>query len=241
MSETFIENIAARSPGMSLAILDNIIERAIRMAVRLGKDKVDDKVFEEAFESNNSGEIKEYDETQLERTARHEAGHAFLCYQSGETPTYLTVVARGEHGGYMQHADNEGKGIYTKDEILARIRTSLGGRAAEIVYYGETDGVSTGASGDLRTASALAYNMICNYGMCSEFGLSVIDEASKSAFAAEIRSQMNKILDEQMALAISLIESNKKIIDALVKKLISNGSLTGKQIDAILAKSRAKR
>lgn len=238
MSETIIENIASRSPGMSLAILDNIVERSIRIAVKLGKTKVDDAVFEEAFESNNGGEVKEYDDCQLERVARHEAGHAFLCYQAGETPTYLTVVARGDHGGYMQHADNEGKAIYTKDELLARIRTSLGGRAAELVYYGPQDGISTGAIGDLRTASSHAYNMVCSYGMCPEFGLSVIDEASKSAFAGEIRAQVNKILEEQMTLAVELIEKNRKFIDALVKELITNGSLTSKQIDKILAKSK---
>lgn len=238
MSETIVENIASRSPGMSLAILDNVVERSIRIAVKLGKTEVDDAVFEEAFESNNGGEVKKWDNSQLERVARHEAGHAFLCYQAGETPTYLTIVARGEHGGYMQHADNEGKALYTKNEMLSRIRTSLGGRAAELVYYGPQDGISTGASGDLRTASLHAYNMVCNYGMCPEFGLWVIDEGSKGAFAGEIRAQVNKILNEQMALAVELIEKNRKFVDALVKELMANGSLNGKQIEKILAKSK---
>ena len=153
ISQTQIENIAMRATGMSLAELDSAVELALRSAIRQGSTVVNDEILEEAFETFNNGETKKWDVSQLERVARHEAGHALLCYLGGETPSYLTIVARGDHGGYMQHADQEGKALYTKDELLARIKTSLGGRAAEIVYYGERDGISTGASGDLASAT----------------------------------------------------------------------------------------
>ena len=135
----------------------------------------------------------------------------------------------------MQHADAEGKAIYTKDELLAKIRTSLGGRAAEIVYYGDKDGVSTGASGDLSSATAMARSIVCTYGMDGEFGLSVISERGASGELSEkIRCAVNKILDEQMRLAISLISENRDRIDSLVAQLMLKNHLTGREIDSAL-------
>lgn len=78
-------------------------------------------------------------------------------------------VMSGDHGGYNQ-AQSDEKGNYTKEETLSCVRATLGGRAAEIVCYGEKDGISTGASGDLNMASKLAKFMICDYGMYEEFG-----------------------------------------------------------------------
>ncbi len=231
ISEDEIENIAVRSTGMSLASLDSVIELALRSAIRKGSTVVTDEIFEDAFETFNSGDVKKWDASQLERVARHEAGHAFLCWHSGETPSYLTVVARGNHGGYMQHADNEGKAIYTKGELLARIRTSLGGRAAELVYYGEKDGITTGASGDLESATYTAKNIVCRYGMDGSFGLAVANPKDDSP---EVRKVVNAILDEQLREAIRIISENKSKIDALVDALMNKNHLSGKEIDSIL-------
>ena len=240
ISDEEIDNIAMRSTGMSLADLDSVVELALRSAIREGSTKVTDEIFEEAFETYNSGDKKKWDISQLERVARHESGHAFLCWQGGETPSYLTIVARGNHGGYMQHADSEGKAIYTKDELLAKIRTSLGGRAAEIVYYGDRDGVSTGASGDLASATSLARSIVCTYGMDGEFGLSVIGDRGVSGDLSEkIRIAVNKILDQQMELAIKLVQENKDRIDALVAQLMLKNHLTGKEIASALEGPRA--
>ncbi len=238
ISDQLIENIAIRSTGMSLALLDNVVEMALRSSLRLGTDFVDDAIFEEAFETHNGGEVKKWDSSQLERVARHEAGHALLCWMSGETPSYLTIVARGDHGGYMQHGDKEGKAIYTKDEMIARIRTSLGGRAAEIVYYGHDDGISTGASGDLQNATNVAKALICSYGMYNEFGLAVVDASTANgAMSGQVREFVNKILDEQMEEAIKAVRENKSRIDALVDALMVSNHLNGAEIDKILSES----
>ena len=237
VSETMTENIAVRSTGMSLASLASVIELSLRMAIRDGSLKVTDQVFEEAFETFNSGEVKKWDPSELERTARHEAGHAFLSWESGKTPAYLTVVARGNHGGYMQHADNENKGTYTKEELLARIRTALGGRAAEIVYYGEAGGLSTGASGDLAHATSIAKRILCAYGMDEDFGLAVV--GPEHADTPEIRAAVNRILKGEMARAVKLITENRDKMDALVSTLINANRMTGEEIEAILAKTAA--
>jgi ATP-dependent Zn protease len=237
ISEQQIDNIAMRSTGMSLAQLDSVVELALRSAIREGSTVVNDAILEEAFETFNGGEVKKWGISQLECTARHEAGHAFLYWLNGDTPSYLTIVARGNHGGYMQHADKEDKQLYTKDDMLGLIRTSLGGRAAEIVYYGERAGLSSGASGDLFNATRNAQRMICAYGMDEDFGLAVVPASmiTDGPLAVEIRAAVNRILKEQLTEAVRLIAENKSKIDALVEALMSKNHLNGAEIDEILS------
>ena len=232
ISDSKIENIALRSTGMSLAELESVFELSLRSAIRDGNMKVTDAIFDEAFETFNNGEKKDWDISQLERVARHESGHAFLCWQSGETPSYLTIAARGNHGGYMQHTTDEGKAIFTKEELLAKIRTSLGGRAAEIVYYGPQDGISTGACGDLASATKMAESLICTYGMNDSIGLGVIapETIHSGPLAIEIRKSVNKILSEELEKAIALIMENRPTIDIMVKTLIEKTHLDRDEI-----------
>ncbi len=240
ISQEKIESLALRATGMSLAELDSAVELALRSAIREGSTKVTDEILDAAFETFHSGEEKKWDISQLERVARHEAGHAFLSWHSGQTPSYLTIVARGSHGGYMQHAEQEGKAIYTRQELLARIRTSLGGRAAEIAYYGKEDGISTGASGDLASATNLARQIVCTYGMDDEFGLAVLDRGIEGALSGEVRASVNRILKDQMEQAIAIITENKGKIDALVEELMSKNHMTGVEIQSVLSdKSKA--
>ena len=233
ISPEALENIAIRATGMSLAALDSAVELALRSAIRAGSTKVTDAILEEAFETFNSGEVKKWDASQLERVARHEAGHALLYWLAGDTPSYMTVVARGNHGGYMQHAEKEGKNLYTRDEILSLIRTSLGGRAAELVYYGDREGISTGAAGDLASATARAQQLVCSFGMDEEFGLAVVNNPN-GELSMELRRTVNRILKEQMAEAVEQISKNKSKIDALVEVLMVKNHLNGEQIGEIL-------
>ena len=237
VSEMMKNNLAMRSTGMSLASLASVLELALRTAIRSGSFKVTDDVIEEAFETFNNGEVKKWNEDQLKRIARHEAGHTLLYYASGETPSYVTVVARADHGGYMQHGDTEGKAIYTKEELLSRIRTSLGGRASEIVYYGEKDGISTGASGDLENATSLAYDMICSYGMDDRFGLAAVGRrlAQSGPIAETLIGKVNAILDEEMKKAVKIIAGNREAVDALVDQLILKDHLTGEEIKTLFS------
>ena len=235
IGEQDIDNLAVRTVGMSLSDLDSIFEFALRQALRAELNKVKADILDEAFETYVNGEKKNWSEAEVERVARHEAGHAFLCWQSGETPSYLTIVARSDHGGYMQHDSTEKKTIYTKDELLSRIRVALGGRAAEIVCYGECGGVSTGASGDLVSATAIAERIVCSYGMVDKCGLAVSDPRTLRSgdVAKEVRKAVNKLLSEQMSQAIEKIRANKDMLDVLSNELMQKSHLSANEISEL--------
>ena len=232
VSPTMLKRTAERAMGMSPANLTSVVELANRMAMKAGKP-LDDAILDEAFELTKHGEKKDWGYEYLERVARHESGHAFLCYLGGNTPSYLTIVARGGHGGYMEHSAKDMGPLSTKEELLNRIRTSLGGRAAEIAYYGEKDGVSTGASGDLEQATRTAMAMICSYGMDESFGLAAMDQRAAQN-DPEVKKRVNEILGEEMRNTVEIIKNNKPRIDRLVDALMKKNKLTGEEMEELL-------
>ena len=233
LGDEALENIAMRAAGLSLADLSQIFEMALRSAIRTGGE-VTDESLEEAFETYTGGDAKKHSEKELLRTARHEAGHALLCHAGGEVPAYVTIVARGDHGGYMQHADRENKGVYTRSELLASIRTALGGRAAELVCYGKSEGLTTGASGDLASATHTAERMICDFGMDDLFGLAVAGEEEKRAMYPEIRKRINEVLESALAEAVAYIEEKRATLDLLASALLEKNHLRLDELKAIL-------
>ena len=235
ISDTKIESIVTRSTGMSLAQLESVIELALRMAIRDGDLKVTDSVFDEAFETFNGGESKKWNSDVLMRVARHEAGHAFICWRGGETPSYVTIVARADHGGYMRHDDAEDKPILTRAEVANLIRTSLGGRAAEIAYYGEEDGVSTGASSDLQSATYYALRMLCSYGMDKKHGLASVPIQTylQNGMPDSILAAVNEILAKELQEAIDIINEGKPYIDKLVDHLLAKDHIYGAELNSL--------
>lgn len=232
VTEDMIARLASRSAGMSPANLASVMELANRMAVKAQKP-LDNAILDEAYELTKHGAKKDWGYEYLERVARHESGHAFLCYLGGNTPSYLTIVARGGHGGYMEHSAKDMGPLSTKEELLNRIRTSLGGRAAEIAYYGEKDGVSTGASGDLEQATKVAMAMICTYGMDEKFGLAAMDSRAAMNDPA-VKHRVNEILGEEMRNTVEIIKTNKPRIDRMVDALMKKNKLTGVEMEELL-------
>jgi ATP-dependent metalloprotease FtsH len=234
VTETMIERLAGRSTGYSLANLESVLELASRMAAKKNI-LVNDELLEEAFELNRHGEKKDWGREYLERVARHESGHAYLCFLAGRTPAYLTIVARGDHGGYMEHADDENSPLKTKEQLIGRVRTALGGRAAEIVYYGDKDGVSSGASGDLQSATRIIRTMICAYGMDEEIGMAALseEEATKGPLAEKITLRISGIIKEELKQTIRIISEGKTLIDRLVEQLLEKNKLTREEMEVI--------
>lgn len=211
ISEKEIDSIVIRSRGMSPADLENIIETALRESIRSGM-AIEDAVLDEIFESCNKGERREVSsEKEIEHTAYHEAGHAMIELYNGHVPEYMSVIARGDIGGYVRAERlNEHP---TKERLLQRICLSMGGRAAELEFgYGLTPSATV----DLSSATAMAVQMVCEFGMYEEeIGLAVISEEEYRSDAAA-KALVNRILKEQLECARVIIRENRETVKRLV-------------------------
>lgn len=234
VTEDAINNFAKRTTGKSLAILENVIDLAKRNALK-ASTTLDDHILQAALEEYNYGEQHKWDDYYYKQVAIHEASHAYICYLSGETPSYVTIVSRGDFGGYMQHDTAEKQPNLTKEQLLWKIKTSLAGRIGEKVFFGPDSAINTGASSDLEHASQLALNMICSLGMYKEqlFAMNP-GEVLKSSFAGEYIAKANTILVEQYAECERLVEEGKDKIQALANKLVTDNYITGNEIAKIL-------
>lgn len=241
VGQEIIRLIAERSSGLSIAALEIIIDTAARQAAKQN-EPLTDRLLEEAFESTQFGDARARTREEVQRTARHEAGHTILYWLSGRYPSYVTVVSRGGYGGYMAGAatDIEGKGVQTRDELLTDVRVRLGGRAAELIYYGEEAGQSTGISEDLDQATSIARAMVCRYGMSQHFGLisapefMKYEEALASPLYIKINDAVSKIITEEMDNSMSLLMKNRVKMEAVAKALLQKERLTGEELKKIL-------
>ena len=230
LSDSMIENVVLRSTGMSLAELESVVDFALRSMLQRGQTALTDRLFDEAFETFRFGEKEEWNETLIHRISIHEAGHAVISYLCGNKPAYLTVAGRSNFGGYM-HSTSDAA-VQTKKRLLGEIRAALGGRAAEIVFFGEEDGISAGAAGDLKAATEIALRMITVYGMSDEHGIMYDDDGPTREETIRL---CNRVLAEELDHAVALLRDNRDKVQTLVDALVSKNHLMGKEIEAILA------
>jgi len=241
ITENGMKLIAERSSGMSIANLELIIETAARNSAKQGKE-LNDQALEDAFETVSFGERKLWNPEEVKRTARHEAGHTIMYWLSGWWPSYVTIVSRAHFGGKMELSSDEIEKQfgYTKEQLLAKIRVSLGGRGAELLYYGEKGGLTSGASSDFKQATRIARAMIAQYGMDDEQGplftseLLEFEGALSSPEYQVLNQKAGKILNEQMHQTINLLKDNKNSLEAVVSALSEKERLTQKELQEIL-------
>ena len=231
VSDIEIENIAKRSVGMNYGNLKNVIEKAKRDSRKKGS-ALDYNLLSEALEIIQFGEKNNTNIDERERTAWHEAGHAFINYKNGEKPEYITITPRGNMGGYVMPRSDEDKGVWTKEELINRVVAILGGRAAEIVRFGEMDGFSTGPSNDIEQAGKLVLKYICEFGMDNEVGIVYIPDNSQ--VPEEILKRVNAILNDCMDKAVTRIRNNRLQIESIVSILLEKNSLTSSDLDGLL-------
>ena len=149
----------------------------------------------------------------------------------------VSIVGRGATGGRMEKEVDETRGVYSKSELEQMICEALGGRAAEIVCYGEHDGLSTGASGDLRNASYWATRMVTEFGMSEEMGPLACRTPAREAnglLALKIHTAARRIVEGEQKRAIEMITENKASLDRLVNALMERNRLTGAELEEIL-------
>ena len=229
-----ISQIVDRSVGMSLAELNKVVESAKRDAMK-AETNLGDSIFNEAFETYvNGAQEGTWKKEYLEKVAVHEAGHAVVSYKVGHAPSYITIVARGNHGGYMQY-EKEDMPMFTRKQLLDQIKICLGGRAAELIYFKE-DGLTTGVSDDLKQATEIAKSIVCKYGMDEEMGLIALskEDLMNPVIAEKLYTKVKNILEEQLEETKKILGTSKAVIDAMKERLLDKNQLEAMEIEDII-------
>ena len=232
ITEDVVKNISERTTGQSLAMLKNLIDFVLRKSAKENRE-FNNELMTEAFEEFMYGEKKEWDEEYYKSVAIHESGHAYICYLSGEKPSFVTIVSRGDFGGYMQHANSEKTPSYTKEQLLWKIRISLAGRVAELEFFGDR-GINTGISSDIRHATGIAMDIINKYAMVDDRLVSLpIETVLNSEAGNSLIEQAEVILEEEMKITKELVHKGREKIEALAKFLQENNQANEGQITKI--------
>ena len=216
-----LENLAKRTPGYSGADLENVLNEAAILTVREDQEVIGTKQLDEAIDRVMMGPAKKsrtYDEYTKKLVAYHEAGHAIvgLNLPDGAIVQKVTIIPRGNAGGYNLLTPRKEKILNSRKELLDTITSYMGGRSAEELFFGD---ITTGASSDIQQATRIAKDMVTTYGM-SDLGPIQYNSGNESVFlgrdyaspsnasaqvAYEIDTEVRKIIE-------SCHEKAKKII-----------------------------
>jgi len=243
--------IALATSGAVGADLANMINEAAIMAVRSGRKAVSQRDLFEAVEVVIAGKEKKdriLGKEEKRVVAYHETGHALVTalQKDAEPVQKITIVPRTMGSlGYVMQVPEEEKYLMSKEEILARIVTLFGGRAAEELVF---DSITTGASNDIEKATSLARSMVTQYGMSEKFGLIGLESVESKyldgrtvlncgdATEAEIDKEVMKILKECYQKAVEYLSGNRDALDKLAEYLIEHETITGKEFMKIFRK-----
>ena len=245
-----LKKIALATAGTVGADLANLVNEAALRAVRHGRRAVNQEDLLASFEFVIAGSEKKNSVlTQFERrlVAYHEVGHAMVAYKqkNAEPVQKITIVPHTEGSlGYTLLMPEEDKtNLRTKEELMAKIAVSMGGRAAEEVVM---DTMTNGASQDIQEATNIARNMVAMYGMSEEFGMmalgSVRNQYLEGGYgldcaqdtAAVMDKAVKAILDVCYKDAVEVIKANREDMDKVVAYLLEKETITGGEMVAII-------
>ncbi|RKD32525.1 ATP-dependent zinc metalloprotease FtsH [Thermohalobacter berrensis] len=231
-----IEEIAKKTHGFSGAQLANIANEAAIIAVRNNKEKIDINDFDAAVERVVAGlEVKNPTVLLKEKkmVAYHEAGHALIGkLLKVDMIQKISIVPRGHALGYVIKFPDEDRYLHTKEELLHKIMVLLGGRVAEEIIFNE---ITTGAKDDLKKATEIAEQMICDFGMSSLGNISIKEQYVKYNID-KIENEIKKIIDECYKETSNLMENNKEILVDVASFLLEKEIITGEELDEIFNK-----
>jgi cell division protease FtsH len=247
-----VEKIANMTPGMVGADLANLVNEAALLAVRRNKEEVGMAEFEEAVERVMAGLEKKnrlINPREMETVAYHELGHAIVALSlPGTDPVQkISIIPRGIAAlGYTMQVPTEDRFLMRKTELLNKIATLLGGRAAEEIVYGD---VSTGAHNDLSKATDIATSMVKEYGMSSKVGQVYFAREKRAPFlnlglegaveyseatAEVIDSEVREIISEQYARALQILREKKDVLDKGARILLEKEKMEGEELKALM-------
>jgi cell division protease FtsH len=252
-----IERIAGMTSGMSGADLANLVNEAALLAVRREKNLVGIAEFEEAVERVVAGLEKKNrlinpDEKRI--VAYHELGHALVALDlPGTDPVRkITIVPRGIAAlGYTMQVPTEDRFLMRRTELLNKISTLLGGRAAEEIVFGD---ISTGAHNDLSRATDIARSMVREYGMSSKLGQVYFANAPRSQFlgaapegrpeyseatAEVIDAEVREIINARYGVAREILERRRAVLEKAATLLIEKEKIDGEELKRLVAEGAA--
>lgn len=239
-----LEEIAMATSGAVGSDLANIINEAAILAVKQGRTVVTQADLFESVEVVIAGKEKKdrilgKEEKQI--VAYHEVGHALIaCLDKNAEPVQkITIVPRTMGSlGYVMQVPEEEKYLMKKDELLARLVTLYGGRAAEELVFGK---VTTGAANDIEKATALARAMVTQYGMSEHFGLMGLESVQNryldgrpvqncaDATAALVDNEVKELLKTCYDKAYRQLSENREVLDRIAGFLVEKETITGKE------------
>ena len=245
-----LSNIASRTVGFSGADLENLLNEAALLAVRRNKAAISMEELDEAHDRVIMGPAKKshkYTEHEKKVVAYHEAGHAVLGLRlSGANEVQkITIIPRGNAGGYNLMLPKEETYLSTKTELLETISGLLAGRVAEETIFGE---VTTGAHNDFEKATKIARSMVTEYGM-SDLGPVQFEHQESSVFlgrdynksrnfsgqvAFEIDQEQRKIINECYEITKKIINENLDLLDLIANTLLKYETITKEQIEYLV-------
>ena len=245
-----LKKVALATAGCVGADLANLVNEAALRAVRLGRRAVKQEDLLAAFELVIAGTEKKgsvLTEFEKKLVAYHEVGHAMVAYKQKNTEPVqkITIVphTQGSLGYTLLMPEEDKTELRTRDELLARIAVSMGGRAAEEVVMNT---MTNGAAQDIQDATSVARNMVAMYGMSERFGMMAL--ASKRSqyldggygmdcaqdTAAALDEAVRTILDQCYATAVQIIQDSRQEMDAVVAYLLEKETITGAEMVAII-------
>lgn len=249
-SDVSLANLAKRTPGFSGADLANVLNEGAILAVRKNEAKVTMTDLDEAIDRVMMGpakKSKKYTEKDKILVAYHEAGHAVigLKLEDADTVQKVTIIPRGDAGGYNLMTPREEKYFHRKSEFIAQITGLLGGRTAEEIQFGE---ISAGAVNDIEKLTEIAKNMVRVYGMSSLGPIQYADPQGNvflgrdytkgsdysAGVAAEIDKEVRAIVDECHENCRKILTENKDLLDLIANNLYEHETLTNEEITNLM-------
>ena len=248
-----LNEIALATSGAVGSDLANMINEAAINAVKLGREYVSQKDLFDAVEQVLVGKEKKdrvMSKEERKIVSYHEVGHALVSalQKNSEPVQKITIVPRTMGAlGYVMHVPEEEKYLDTEAELRDRLVSLLAGRAAEEIVF---DTVTTGAANDIEQATSIARNMITRFGMSKKFGLMGLATVESQYLdgrasltcaevtAADVDTEVMKVLHESYKKAKKLLKENRAIMDKLAAYLIEKETITGKEFMKIYRKEK---
>lgn len=249
-SDVSLANLAKRTPGFSGADLANVLNEGAILAVRKNEAKVTMTDLDEAIDRVMMGpakKSKKYTEKDKILVAYHEAGHTVigLKLEDADMVQKVTIIPRGDAGGYNLMTPREEKYFHRKSEFIAQITGLLGGRTAEEIQFGE---ISAGAVNDIEKLTEIAKNMVRVYGMSSLGPIQYADPQGNvflgrdytkgsdysAGVAAEIDKEVRAIVDECHENCRKILTENKDLLDLIANNLYEHETLTNEEITNLM-------